>query len=148
MNAALCTYTTSSTVYMRRGLGWQLINAEAACRTLELRCYAREASTPEYVTVNLKQLNYARYMSHGVLWQLNADDANSEHSTLFKQSSVDEAHRKHHCHLSYLSNYLQQGMYAIQLQRWKEAFGARLLVVRGTICISSFNRILMTCLQN
>ena len=45
------------------------------------------------------------------------------------KSSVDEAHRKHHRHI-FLSNYLQRGMYAIQLQRWKEAFGARLLVVR------------------
>jgi Sulfotransferase domain len=45
------------------------------------------------------------------------------------KSTVDEAHRKHYRQI-FLSNYLQRGMYAIQLQRWKEVFGDRLLVVR------------------
>lgn len=45
------------------------------------------------------------------------------------KSNLDEAHRKHYRRI-FRSNYLQRGMYAIQLQRWKDAFGDRLLVVR------------------
>jgi hypothetical protein len=44
-------------------------------------------------------------------------------------SELDAAHKKHFRQI-FLSNYLQRGMYAIHLQRWKEAFGDNLLVIR------------------
>lgn len=45
------------------------------------------------------------------------------------EADLNEAHKKHYRQV-FLSNYLQRGMYAIQLQRWREAFGDHLLIIR------------------
>mmetsp|Transcript_4343 Transcript_4343/g.6252 ORF Transcript_4343/g.6252 Transcript_4343/m.6252 type:complete len:415 (+) Transcript_4343:137-1381(+) len=56
------------------------------------------------------------------------------------------AHKKHFRQV-FLGNYLQRGMYAFQLRRWRDAFGANLLVVRfedlyGGHAQACYNRIL------
>lgn len=45
------------------------------------------------------------------------------------QADIDAAHKKHFRQI-FQGNYLQRGMYAVQLRKWKEAYGANLLVVR------------------
>jgi hypothetical protein len=66
----------------------------------------------------------------------NAPRLSSDHwdKSLFdlpsmSQTEIDQAHKKLFRRV-FLGNYLQRGMYAVQLKRWKQVFGDKLLVVR------------------
>jgi hypothetical protein len=134
----LCPWNPKLLAILRNPIdrAWSQYNMAQAAKQLLTnhdRLVINGSSTPTFEELLEKELSSLRGLELSSA-PLLSDPSNDWDLRLFalpnlSTSSLNEAHRKHYRRI-FRSNYLQRGMYAIQLQRWKEAFGDRVLVVR------------------
>jgi Sulfotransferase domain len=89
-------------------------------------------STPTFEALLEKELVSLKFLRLSNAPSLNNDtewDRSQFEIPNLTEADLKEAHKKHFRQV-FLSNYLQRGMYAFQLQRWKEAFGDHLLIIK------------------